>query len=57
MPFTKSIPDQATYNDVDREGKLTTEQIEEGWIFCSCEWDGMLINKSWFEYEYCTCGK
>jgi hypothetical protein len=34
--------------------KLTNEEINEGWHFCF-DWDGMLIHKSYPEFEVCTC--
>ena len=34
------------------EAKLTEDEIKEGWHFC-CEWDYMLIHKSWPEAESC----
>ncbi len=37
--------------------KLTEEEKKAGWIFCNCEWDGMLINKVHPEAEFCHCLK
>lgn len=37
------------------ELKLTDNEIKEGWIFCNCEWDGLLIHKSDPESQFCTC--
>lgn len=46
------------YNAVDRWNlELTEEEIKEGWFFCNCEWDGMLIHKDWSEAEVCSCHK
>lgn len=39
------------------ELKLTEEEIREGWFFCNCEWDGMLIHDSHVEAEFCGCRK
>lgn len=42
---------------VDLKLKLTTQEISEGWRFCECEWDGMLININDKEGEgqFCHC--
>jgi len=37
--------------------KLTPEEVAEGWIFCICEWDCMLIHKSHPEARFCGCLK
>jgi len=43
------------YLALERTGeKLTDAERKEGWHYC-CEWDGLLINKSWPEAECCTC--
>ena len=34
---------------------LTQEETKEGWMFCNCEWDGMLIKDDWPEVEFCHC--
>lgn len=34
---------------------LTIQEIKDGWLFCNCELDGMLINKSWEEAKMCNC--
>lgn len=34
---------------------LTPEEIAEGWIFCICEWDDMLIHKDDPEAQFCHC--
>ena len=35
--------------------KLTPQELSEGWFFCSCEWDGMLVHKHMAEAECCHC--
>lgn len=37
--------------------KLTSQEYSEGWRFCECEWDGMLININDREGEgqFCHC--
>lgn len=44
------------YLQMHPEDALTPTEVSEGWHFCP-EWDFMLINKSWPEYEACTCRK
>lgn len=39
----------------NEELKLTKEEIDQGWFFCNCEWDGMLINKDGHEAQFCGC--
>ena len=34
--------------------KLRKLEIEKGWHFCY-NWDGLLIHKSWKEFEHCSC--
>lgn len=34
---------------------LTQAEIAEGWLFCVCEWDGMLIHKDDVEATFCGC--
>lgn len=34
---------------------LTPQELDEGWTFCSCEWDGMLIHKDDVEATFCVC--
>lgn len=45
------------YFELERnlELNLTPEEIQEGWIFCSCEWDGLLIHKDDQEAQCCAC--
>lgn len=45
------------YNELSRnlDLKLTPEEIAEGWFFCECEWDGMLIHRTSQEARVCTC--
>lgn len=54
MPMTKE-----RYRELNRdmEARLTPEEIEEGWLFCCCEWDGLLIHKTHPEAECCHCLK
>jgi hypothetical protein len=44
------------YNELmlDQSAKLTQEEIDDGWHFCT-EWDFLLIHKSWMEFECCDC--
>lgn len=39
----------------DHTLKLTDDEIAEGWWFCVCEWDGLLIHSSWAEAKFCGC--
>lgn len=39
----------------DPDAKLTLAEVAEGWRFCSCEWDGLLIRQGDPEAEHCTC--
>ena len=41
------------YAEADVEGKLTPEEIAEGWHFC-CELDEALVNFKDVS-EFCTC--
>lgn len=34
---------------------LTAEEIADGWYFCQCEWDGMLLHPSMEEAKVCCC--
>ena len=34
---------------------LTKEELEEGYMWCHCEWDGMLMLKTDPEAKFCTC--
>jgi len=34
--------------------KLTKEELDSGWHWCSC-WDDLLIHPSHMEFCYCTC--
>jgi hypothetical protein len=45
------------YRELQRnmESRLTPQEQNDGWIFCNCEWDGMLIHKSDPEAECCSC--
>lgn len=36
--------------------QLTEEEKSEGWHFCYCDWDGLLIGPSMLEWDSCTCG-
>ena len=46
------------YELLEKEGlPLTEEEIEAGWLYCNCEWDGMLIHKDWKEAKVCSCLK
>ena len=46
------------YFHLDSSGEsLTAKEVEDGWIYCNCEWDGLLINKAWPEAEICSCLK
>jgi hypothetical protein len=38
----------------DPEGKLTDDEIEQGYVFC-CAWGGLLIHKDDLEANVCTC--
>jgi hypothetical protein len=54
----KTIGDRMTderYDELmeDDNLRLTQEEIDEGWHFCMCEWDGLLIHKRWKEAEFC----
>lgn len=48
--------DAHRYKELDRNpnGKLTKEEIKQGWHFCP-DWDFMLIHRDWPEYHSCTC--
>lgn len=39
----------------DMKAKLTEAELAEGWFFCICEWDGMLVHKNWPEGKLCGC--
>jgi hypothetical protein len=45
------------YNELCRskDATLTQAELDAGWFFCLCEWDGMLLHKSDKEAEYCGC--
>lgn len=36
-------------------GPLTQRETDEGWRFCSCEWDGLLICAGDPEAKFCHC--
>ena len=40
---------------INPEAKLTDEEIADGWYFCNCEWDGMLIRMGGKEAQICHC--
>jgi hypothetical protein len=47
---------QARNNELERGGsELTAEEIAEGWYFCRCEWDGMLLHPDMPEAKMCDC--
>ena len=47
--------DRWLYLETNPLGKLTQEEIAEGWHFCY-DWDGLLIGPGMREYEeHCTC--
>lgn len=35
--------------------ELTAEEKAEGWFFCNCEWDGMLLHERDDEAKLCYC--
>lgn len=39
---------------INPQMKLIPSEIDAGWHFCY-DWDGMLIHKTWPEYEMCNC--
>lgn len=39
----------------ERDLPLTEEELAEGWRFCLCEWDGMLICAGDIEAKACSC--
>lgn len=39
----------------DETVKLTAEEQEDGWHFCT-EWDDLLVGPTMMEANYCTCG-
>lgn len=41
----------------DLKATLTRDEIEDGWFFCDCEWDGMLLHETDEEAELCGCRK
>lgn len=47
------------YKQLERDFtlNLTDEEQKEGWIFCNCEFDGLLIHKDQPESEFCACLK
>lgn len=52
-------PDRYKELSCDETLELTDNEWKEGWRFCCCEWDGMLININDTEGEgqYCHCYK
>lgn len=49
--------DMKRYSELNRDmdAKLTPEELAEGYWFCGCEWDGLLIHKDDMEAKYCGC--
>ena len=49
--------DKQRYCDLmdNPEAELSLEEIADGWQFCHCEWDGLLIHKNDPEAEVCFC--
>ena len=45
------------YYELERDPtlKLTQEEIDNGWGFCNCEWDGMLVHKDSEDGKLCSC--
>lgn len=39
----------------DIESNLTQEECDNGWHFCTSEWDGCLIHTSSHMYNNCNC--
>ncbi len=35
--------------------ELTSAEVAEGWLFCHCEWDGLLCHKDDPEGQLCGC--
>ncbi len=42
------------YLDRDEEGKLTQEELDQGWHWCY-DFDGMLVGPGTVEAEHCSC--
>ena len=55
-PEKKSAMSRQRYRELSMSSdmKLTQDEIDDGWFFC-CEWDDMLIQKTWEEASCCTC--
>lgn len=53
----KMTPERYKELSVDLSTRLTQEEMDAGWRFCICEWDGMLVNINDTEGEgsLCTC--
>ncbi len=59
MSDWQSTMTDARYAEISRDMSvnLTDQELKDGWKFCYCEWDGLLVNINDEEGEgqFCTC--